>query len=378
MTRRDREQTGTGQAIGFAKALAELEAGDIRSIYVLMGGEGYLARQFISVARQRLLPEAGQEINYVEARWPASAAERTAAVQRIIDTCRTYPFIPGRRLVVLKDFLPQSREEASWLGAYAKDPSPFTCLAVVAPNGDVRARIGPFEDVPSRQLALVDCELSDAGLARLAEELTLRRGLKIGPAGLKALVESAGGSPWGLETEVEKCSLYFTGDALAARSVDLSSLGEICTSPHWVEVKVFDIIDALLLGREREAPRILEDLLRRGAAPAYVVHMLGGQFRLVLQARLLFEAGRSQQDVVSELCRSGAHRYVAGRCARAARKVSWEDAERCLAVLWQADLRIKGVAGTGWDAAEALEQACFELVAIIGGFHRAPSSLHAR
>lgn len=350
--------------------MAELEAGNARSVYVLLGGEGYLARQFVSAARQRLLPEAGREINLVEARWPASAAERTAAVQRIVDTCRTYPFIPGRRLVVLKDFLPQSREEASWLGTYAKDPSPFTCLVVVAPDGDVRRRVGPFEDVPSRHLALVDCDLSDAGLARLAEDLASRRGLKIRPAGLRALVDSAGGSPWGLESEVEKCSLYFTGDDPAASAVDLSSLGEICTSPHWVEVKVFDVIDALLLGREREAPRILEELLRRSAAPAYIVHMLGGQFRLVLQARLLFEAGKSEQDVVSELCRSGAHRFVACRCARAARKVSWEDAERCLTVLWQADLRIKGVAGTGWDATEALEQACLELVAVIGGRQR--------
>ena len=89
----------------FQKALAQIQAGDIKPVYLLYGEEGYLQDIFISRLKQAWLGE--DESGYGFSREDGKGMSQT----RVTDIARQITFLSSRRLILIDDpaFIPQSK-----------------------------------------------------------------------------------------------------------------------------------------------------------------------------------------------------------------------------------------------------------------------------
>lgn len=84
-------------AAGLEQTIAEIEAGQVLPVYVILGDEDYLAQEAARRLIEALLPGREKDLNLETVEGPEEDWER------IIASLRTYPWFGRRRVVVVKD-----------------------------------------------------------------------------------------------------------------------------------------------------------------------------------------------------------------------------------------------------------------------------------
>jgi DNA polymerase-3 subunit delta len=100
----------------------------------------------------------------------------------------------------------------------------------------------------------------------------------------------------------------------------------------------------LAAGDRGRAIELLEDLVGTGEPPLRVTYMVRRQFRLVAQARTLFERGASQGEVASEL---RVPPFVARKLEEQASGLGADDLERALELVLGLERGLKGGSDLG-------------------------------
>lgn len=323
------------------QALVELERGQIRTLYVLVGEEGFLIRQFVAKLKELCLAPGGEDVDMAR-RDGASPAE-------LIGLASTPPFLSERRLVLSADpqgFGTQDAGEqdagvALWQ-AYLADPPPAACLVLVTVSLDRRKRLTKLFEA-----AGVAVECAPLRGADLDAWVSREAGGMLSPAGRWQLIARAGSDLTRLTHELDKLRTYAQGKKLTEAEVQ-DLVGQS------VEANVFALVEAVGSGKTAEAYALLNRMLSAGEAPLAILGMLARQVRLIFQCLLLSREGRSETQLASALA---VPPYVAGRLRTQARRFEPAGLEAALAKLLQADLAIK----SGRDPAYTLQLVVLDL-----------------
>jgi DNA polymerase-3 subunit delta len=156
--------------------------------------------------------------------------------------------------------------------------------------------------------------------------------------------------PRALDNEIRKL-LTYVNFARPVRVEDVEAL-----TPVGGETKIFDMVDAIGQRRPQIATRELHKLLER-EEPLYVLGMIVRQYRFLLQARELLDAGQTEAGVAQTL---GLHPYPAQKFSEQARQLPLPVLEQIYHRLLDYDADIK----TGrTDPAAALEALVVSLTA---------------
>ena len=123
-------------------------------------------------------------------------------------------------------------------------------------------------------------------------------GISIEPRAAATLAESVGSDLRVVVSELEKLSLYRSGDAI--RHEDVASLVSYAR-----DANIFAAVDAILEGRSGAAIRMVHRLLEGGASPAYLLVMLARQVRLLILAKELKAEGVPGNELGARLGLSG-------------------------------------------------------------------------
>ena len=120
------------------------------------------------------------------------------------------------------------------------------------------------------------------------------RGGSISPSAVALLTDYVGSNLWIMASEVDKLLLFAEG-----RRIEADDVKRVVSYVH--EAGVFDLIDAILEFRGGVAERLAEQLLQRGASPAYVLVMLTRQVRLIFRVKELRSQRRSDAEIMGRL-----------------------------------------------------------------------------
>lgn len=347
----------------YISALDELKKGIIHPLYLLYGPEDLLVREFAALLRASALPD-GDEWNYTRLDWPVSARE-------VVGLCATLPFLAARRMVVVEGaalFGPRrgktaaadtagvageaadaggpagdsgdGSRAAAWAGAgeegvwsaYFDAPSDSAILVFLAGESiDRRTRL--YKQIDQRGRA-VEC----APLRRQRDVIAwLRaraadRGLRLSEDAAAQLAMSVAGGLRGLATELDKLATFVGAGGTIDREVVAALV------PRTAEVRIFDLIDAVAEGRQRQAIDLLSEALSQGEQPLRVTALLARQFRLAIQARVMVDDGANSSRVAEGL---GLHPFVAEKLVKQCRRFSRDGLCRALELLLEADIAIK-------------------------------------
>ncbi len=314
-----------------------IEGGKTEAGYLFLGNEMFFRDRCRQALRKAVIGD--DEEGFVE------VDLKKEPLTRLLDETRSLSLFATSRLVVginAEAALPRARSAAAEqireeLAAYFADPTPGVVVALECTRYDARERddkakaerVAKFYDAVPVKVEMD--RLSAEDTFRACRALAERKGLKASPDVLAELTDMMGGDLARLESELEKLSLFVSGDRELTRE-ELELL-----TPEARQGGVFELTDALARKDRSRALDIVHTLAAGGAYWPMQLTLLASLFRQALAAREL--GARDSRQLVAALQRVGV-RIWPGRAQQllgVARQFSKAELERALGRFFEAD-----------------------------------------
>ena len=313
-------------------------------IHLLYGEDELTISETLSAIRKSAEPDDVGDLNTTvfEGR-EVGFAELSAA-------CDTVPFLAEKRLVIVRGLLtsfePRSPSQSRSQGSTSKLSS--------SRLGEWNALADYLTRVPeTTDLVFVEGRLSGSNplLAAIRPNVTTRvfaapghgelrqwirkrasaDGVDIEPGAVDALADTIGGDLRAVANELQKLSLYRSGDTIKPKDVH-------ALVSYSREANVFAAVDAVVERRPAPAMKQMHSLLESGKPVSYILTMLARQVRLLILAKEL----KGKRVATAELGkRLGLAGYPLRKTLDQEPRLSYEQLVGMHRKLLEADLSIK-------------------------------------
>lgn len=339
-----------------------------KSVILVHGNEDLLRRRALTdLVAQSEVDEMDRSVMSADLQSPA---EWVAAAG-------TIPFLSDRRMVIVRQLLRQGSPSANAKKELAAIP-PSGLLVLVADDeasaGEDRQRTLQSQSkswataVTAAGGAVLDCSSPDGKvLIDWVKDEAERQGRKMSRPTAEILVEMVGGKlSRGLD-EVEKLVLYTLGRS-EIREEDVRAV--VSASREW---NIFRLVDSVVSGNPGVAVKQLRTMIAGGGkaeetAFRSLFPQLSRQFKLIWQARMVMDSGGGLGKISAAHVQSMPEKprladekdWVQRRIFDAARKLRPEHCERALALVADAEAKMKGQ-GAAYSGYDTLEQMVIDL-----------------
>ncbi len=297
----------------------------LRPAYLILGDDLPKIELALRRLKARITEESGTDLNIDE----FEGSQHGAA--EVVNAANTLAFLGGTRLVLVHEAQAWVKADKQVVAAYVASPAPDACLALVADKmavSDVLRLAMEKHGEVLEYLAPKEGQLP-GWLVKQAASMDLR--LSIAEARL--LVRRCGDSQGILLRELEKLKAYVGSDQVRAEDI------ELLTMPT-VDASVFDLLDALALGRGPEAFAALDDLMEAGERAEVLFYRILRNFQNLSKVAALRQEGLDRDAVRSELKLKP---YPARKLMEQAALLGADGIARRLGVLADTDSRMKGM-----------------------------------
>jgi DNA polymerase-3 subunit delta len=319
--------------------LAAVADSELRSIYLLTGGDRPKIRRALERLRARFGPESVETIDAA-----------TAGGDEAVAACNSLGLFSGEggRLVVVEGVEQWKKEDEEAIAGYAADPVPGAVLALVA-GGDLKGSTLPALAAKAGEVLAYDVP-RPRDLPTWVKAQFERHGVAVDAEGARALVEVVGEDATALASEVDKLAAWSGGEPVGRREVEL-----MAAPAH--EASAWAIMDAWGARDLTAALSACHAELERGAEPFLVAMRLGSQVALVRQVQTLQEDGLGTRDIAKRIRK---HEYRVRKALGHAENYSRDELDEAVVRLAELDAALKGASRLAGEL--ELERALIEIV----------------
>ncbi len=308
-----------------------------KSAYLLFGEEAYL-RTFYKNALKKAMVNEGDNLNF-------SYFEGTGTeVNEVINLLTTMPFMAEHRVVIV--------ENSGW---FSKTGSSDEESATDAGNGrfselidtikaldedtiiifseekvDKRSKL--YKTVQNKGVAEEFVNQTEDSLAKWIFNYAKALNTSIDSNTAYYLVSECGKDMNSLQNELEKLVAY----CLERKVITKADVDNVCT--HQVNNKIFDMITAIALHKQKEALRLYYDLLTLREPPFYILTLLSRQYTQMLSVKDGVIKGQGAGTIASK---TGIKDWLVKRLMEQTRSMSTESIKKNLRACAKADEDIK-------------------------------------
>ena len=259
----------------------------------------------------------------------------------------TVPFLAEKRLVIIQGLL--GRFEAGGKSRRRKKAAPPAgkepeykafaerlskvpdCTVLVLVDGKIKNSNPLLKQLSSRAEVRSFPLLKNEGLRQWVRRGVAEQGTSISPEAVDLLAKLVGGNLWIMSSEISKLALFASG-----RRIEVEDIKAVVSSAQ--ETSVFAMVDAILDFKAGVAEQLAEQLLERGASPAYLLVMLARQVRLIVQAGELRRQRRPEVEIQDRL---GLTEFALRKTSEQAQRYPLERLREVYNKLLETDLSIK-------------------------------------
>jgi DNA polymerase-3 subunit delta len=232
------------------------------------------------------------------------------SLAQLKSVCETVPFLAEKRLVIVEGLLSRfepkvksstrkkagqttnREDEYKSLADYFGKLPQSTILVLM--DGKVTSKNPLLSEISGKAQVKHFPLLKDARLRQWIQKQVKAEGGSISPEAVDLLAKLIGGNLWIMTSEIKKLVLYASG-----RRIDEADVRVVVSYAQ--EANVFAMVDAILEFKTGIAEKLLQQLLREGAAPAYLLFKLSRQVQFIVRARELKRQGRPEAEIQSRL-----------------------------------------------------------------------------
>ena len=257
------------------EAVKNIKAGKLLPIYFFFGEDSFGIENAVNTIEAAVKPMIGSDFD----RETFQGEEKS--VVEVIDFATAFPFGSGKKFILLKDF--DKLKDKKALASYAASPPDFTILAIVN-NGPVSsAATEPLKTLAEKNYMFEAKELKGNTLVNWLIDFTAAKGKTLTPENAQLLMDISGENRNLLESQLEKIFIYL-GDV---HEITIDSIKALSTQSK--EFTIFDLQNAIGKRNKSRSLKIALNMISKGAAATYLVHMLTRYFTGLVRVNELTE-----------------------------------------------------------------------------------------
>ena len=262
--------------------------------------------------------------------------------------CETVPFLAEKRLVIvtglLERFEPKDKssrrrknthktnqqDNYKSLAAYITEIPDSTILVLI--DSRVKSNNPLFREISTKAEVKSFPLLRDTKLRQWIQKYVANEGGSISHQAVNLVAKLVGSNLRTMANEINKLLLFASGRRIEEEDVSLVVI-------QAQEANVFTMVDAILGFKAKLAEQSLQQLLQRGAAPAYLLVMLSRQAQLIVRAKELRNQRKPDTEIQNRLGLIA--EFALRRTLEQADRYSLERLKQLYHKLLEADLSIK-------------------------------------
>ncbi|QIL46310.1 DNA polymerase III subunit delta [Vagococcus coleopterorum] len=279
------------------ETIKKVNSGQLASVYLVLGTEQFLADRFKQALQKQIILTEDDELN------SASFDMAESLLGAVIDEANTIPFFGDKRLVAIENpyFLTGEKKKIALehntdeLIAYLEEPSDSTVLVFYAPYEKLDERKKVVKQL-KKVATLVDVkEMQENDVRKYVQQYIHNEGYEITPEAFDLFVHLTDMDLSKIMSELNKVMLYSSD----TKKITKPMIADLV--PKTLEHNIFDMVNYVTKGQAEDALSLYRDLLLQGEETIKINAILIGQFRLLLQVKIMQGAGYQQsnmQDVI--------------------------------------------------------------------------------
>ncbi len=320
--------------MSYREIFNDIRNNTIGCLYLFCGEEEYIKDQALLRLEEKILDDNFRDLNYQV----MDGSEVSA--NDIINACETFPFMGERRLVLVKDYAlfkaggrrPANEEgETKRIIHYLPNIPPTTCLLFFN-RGEVDKRRSVVKAVKKNGKVIEFKMLDERELMTWVGNTCKRYGKQIKPAEIQYLVSLTGKKLEEIHNEILKLVDY-TGKR---PGIERDDIDKVVTRS--LEHTIFQLVDTLGARETHRGIQMLHQMLTDGEHPLPILAMIGRQFRILLQAKLLHEKGYSSKAIGEKM---GIPSFVVTKSIGQSRNFTNQQLQEALKMCLETDQKIK-------------------------------------
>ena len=174
----------------------EIESGNFKPVYILMGEEPFYPEKLCSLIMERALQPHERDFNQTVLYGADTSAEE------IVSICERYPMMAERTLVVVREA--QALKKPEGLGIYLDHISPTTVLVLLFSGKNMDKRTSFYKKATKSCVIFESAKIREEAMPRWIESWFRSIGRGIEPQGAMLLAEYAGNDLRKISIEADK------------------------------------------------------------------------------------------------------------------------------------------------------------------------------
>ena len=300
----------------------DIKSGKLNHIYLIYGEESFLRKQYKERLKKALAPDDDtMNYSYFEGK-DISAGE-------IIDLAETMPFLSDKRAIIIENS-PFFRSEGEKIAEYLNAVPETTYLVFVEETVDKRSKL--YKSITKNGCVVEAGGLSEDKIITWILGILKKDNKKITQNTMHYLLGKIGTDMENIRSEVEKLICYcYDREVITNEDIDA-----VCTTQ--INIQIFEMLDAMANKRQKTALQLYYNLLALKEPPMRILFLIGRQFNLLLQARMLKQKGYGDKTIAEKI---GVPPFAATKYLNQAGKFKIADLRRAVAECVEADEAVK-------------------------------------
>ncbi len=300
----------------------DIKSGKLNHIYLVYGAESFLRKQYKERLKKALAPDDdSMNYSYFEGK-DISAGE-------VIDLAETMPFLSDKRAIIIENS-PFFKSEGEKIAEYLNAVPDTTYLVFVEESVDKRSKL--YKAIAKNGCVVEAAGLSEDKIITWILGILKKDNKKITQNTMHYLLGKIGTDMENIRSEVEKLICYcYDRDVITNEDIDA-----VCTTQ--ISNQIFEMLDAMANKRQKVALQLYYNLLALKEPPMRILFLIGRQFNLLLQARLLKQKGYGDRTIAEKI---GVPPFAATKYLNQAGKFKIADLRQAVAECVEADEAVK-------------------------------------
>nr|WP_286012532.1 DNA polymerase III subunit delta [Levilactobacillus brevis] len=305
----------------------------LSNVYVILGQADYFQRRLKWGFKQQV-PAEEQTMNF------ASYDMDTVPLAVALDDAMAAPFFGERRVVCIDNpqFLTgetkkqKVEHDIDSLQKYLESPMPSTVLVFFAPYDKLDARKKVTKQLKKVATMVEINQFSERDVRQFVTDQLKQDGYTMEPAALNDLIQRTDADLTLIMSELPKLELY----TLPEKTITQAAVSGLVTQT--LTQNVFDLVNRVLAKNTAGAVTLYRELLQAKEEPLKINAILQGQFRLLIQTKVLAKQGYSQGKLASIL---KVHPYRIKLALQTHRRFQLTDLNRAYLGLFRVEKQMK-------------------------------------
>lgn len=223
----------------------------------------------------------------------------TVSLKEAIDDAETVSFFNDKKAVILNQcyFLTTTNKKSTLeqpielLEEYMKHPNPSTIFICII-NSEKLDERKKIVKALKKEATVVECN-QVSNMNQFIQELF--KNYSISQENLNLFQKRVGNHLELLEQEAEKLKIA----ALDDKTITTELIDDLTIQT--IDLDIFSLIEAIVSKRKEKAMTMLDEMIKRGEEPIMILIMLANQFRIIYQAKELYQKGYTEKNIASML-----------------------------------------------------------------------------